>query len=180
MPDYLVPKEIKELIPVAVRNGMGNASVRDLLFAFVDFDYYTRLPIHPNPRDQVQSDLIRMSRTSFLRHYEVPLLLWLEQAVQRLQSGNFADLRLFEKAREKVALESQRRIAADQEQPETPSTVTGELELSVERGFVEQRSPLSPPADGIRLTYIVSVGRRAAHRLVLGAGRTVHDGRQAI
>lgn len=133
MSDYLTPAEINQLTEVAARNGMGGTAVRELLFAFVNLDYYTRLPFQTNPRDQVQSDLIQMNRTTFLRSYEVPLLLWLEQAVQRLQSGNFADLRLFEKAHEKVALESQRRIATDQGLPETPSPVTGELERIVGR-----------------------------------------------
>lgn len=133
MSDYLTREEITQLAEVAARNGMGETEVRELLFAFVSLDYYTRLPVKSNPRDQVQSDLIQMNRIPFLRSHEVPLLYWLEQAVQRLQSGSFADLRLFEKAHEKVALESQCRIAADQGQPETSSSVTGELERVVGR-----------------------------------------------
>lgn len=111
---YLNQEELSRLAQVAAQNGMGQTRVRELLFAFINLDYYTSLPTHPNPRDQVRSDLIRLNRTSFLSNYEVPFLLWLTEGVQRMQSGDFAALRLFEKAREKVALESQRRIAADQ------------------------------------------------------------------
>lgn len=134
MSDYLSREEITKLVQIAARHGMGQTAVRELLFAFINLDFYTNLPLHASPRDQVNSDLIRLNRTTFLRNYEVPLLLWLTEATQRLQSGDFRDLRVFEKALETVALESQRRIAEDQGQPpNTAGRLSDELEKIVGR-----------------------------------------------
>ena len=62
---------------IGARHRMGG-SARGMLFAFVDQEFYTRLEVHRNPRDQVESDLIALNLAVQLKDDSVPLKIWLQ------------------------------------------------------------------------------------------------------
>ncbi|MCO5187085.1 MAG: hypothetical protein M9928_11095 [Anaerolineae bacterium] len=97
----LAPEQITEMASIGARHRMGD-SARGMLFAFVDQEFYTRLEVHRNPRDQVESDLIALNLAAQIEDGSVPLKIWLQAAVNRLKHGSASDLRPFEKALNEV------------------------------------------------------------------------------
>ena len=58
---------------------------RDHLLAGINPEYVSSLPLRNNMLDQIRSDLVEMNSVSMLGNQEVPLSVWLTNAVHRLK-----------------------------------------------------------------------------------------------
>ena len=92
---------IFELAQIGAVNGFGGMR-RQLILDAVNHDFASNLPMHNQPRDQVQSDLIAMRRAGTLVDGSQPLVDYLRSAVRWLQNQNQSDLQAFQRALETV------------------------------------------------------------------------------
>ncbi|MFF5970785.1 trypsin-like peptidase domain-containing protein [Streptomyces sp. NPDC012769] len=78
---YLTAEELRAVENAAVEAGLADRELRGRLFAGVKDHFRAALPPRPTPFTQVQSDLRTMNRVERLMEGEVPLELWLRNAI---------------------------------------------------------------------------------------------------
>ncbi|MET9956352.1 trypsin-like peptidase domain-containing protein [Streptomyces sp. NPDC006339] len=78
---YLTAEELLAVENAAVEAGLADRELRGRLFAGVKDHFRAALPPRPTPFTQIQSDLRTMNRVERLMEGEVPLELWLRNAI---------------------------------------------------------------------------------------------------
>ncbi|MFI8961900.1 trypsin-like peptidase domain-containing protein [Streptomyces sp. NPDC053493] len=78
---YLPAEELLAVENAAVEAGLADRELRDRLFSGVKDHFLAALPPQPTPFTQIQSDLRTMNRVERLMEGEVPLELWLRNAI---------------------------------------------------------------------------------------------------
>jgi hypothetical protein len=84
MADLLDHHTIDQLRQLAVEAGLDAPEKRDFLLAGINRQFVAQLPRRAAPGDQLHSDLLQMLNVT-LQGGEVPLLMWLANAVQELK-----------------------------------------------------------------------------------------------
>jgi len=103
---YIPLKEFRELIGFIVDCGLATEDAREALLNGINPGFITYLETKENPADQIESDLAAMNRVSYIEGFEVPLKIWLENAVHRLRRQRLPQRRLFEETLEQVTTKS--------------------------------------------------------------------------
>ncbi|MFX0116459.1 MAG: hypothetical protein ACFFB3_18055 [Candidatus Hodarchaeota archaeon] len=107
---YITPDEFHELIDLVIECGVATEDGREALLIGVNAGFRTYLRTAKSPADQIESDLRAMNRVKYLEGFEVPLKIWLENAVHRLRRQRLPQWRLFEETLEQVTIKSDRII----------------------------------------------------------------------
>ena len=128
-PAYLPNETIYLLTDAALSAGLTTPDARDDLLMGISAGYAASLPSRNNPLDQIRSDLVEMNRVPYLIGNEVPLQLWLENAVQRLRRTRRPEQSVFQTALERVAAQALEVMAQARNLP--PRAVTGGVERIV-------------------------------------------------
>ncbi len=113
MDNYLTRETIVDLTGAIVECNMCNPSIREDLLNGINKRYIASLPQRTKPFDQIWSDLEEMNAVSMLSGGEVPLRIWLFNALDRLKKGGFLQQAILEQAYTEVVAESDRRIQAN-------------------------------------------------------------------
>lgn len=119
MPYYLPHDNILELNQAILDADMNTPSIRDYLLQNIRRGYVAGLPSRDSDYLQIVSDLSKLNGLPFLlddesNTYEVPLRIWLLNAISYLRAEFKPEKRVFQKAFEKVAAKSEEFITADQ------------------------------------------------------------------
>lgn len=120
MTDYLSPPKLMELMTALVDTNQCTPQVRDALLVGIHKGFVATLPLKSAPFDQLWMDLNQMNGVSALADQQVPLLIWLQNAAQRLKMFGHSQEALFQQAADAVATESRRRLQGG----EAPATTT--------------------------------------------------------
>lgn len=112
MAEYLSREVILELKTAIVEAGLHHPSDRDILLYGIQPGYAAALPTRSSPLLQIWSDLEDMNGVAFLANQQVPLCVWLGNAVHLLKTMGRTEAALFQKALAHVIEESQRRLEA--------------------------------------------------------------------
>jgi hypothetical protein len=99
---YLSTDTIKGLVETITQMSMANWDTREDLLSGVDPGYASTLPRRDSPQEQIWSDLQRMNGVASLAGGEVPLLIWLKNAVFRMQLGRRPEQAVFQSVLEEV------------------------------------------------------------------------------
>jgi hypothetical protein len=92
---HLAQRDVDRVRAAAEAAGLGSPELRRLLFDGIPPTFVAKLPVFPEPRFQLMSDLSRMNRAGPLPEGTVPLEKWLRNAVV-LVSGEAAEATLNE------------------------------------------------------------------------------------
>jgi formylglycine-generating enzyme required for sulfatase activity len=153
MPDYLSRDTIFALKKAIVDGGMAQLGVREDLLKGIHPGYVGLLPLRPSPLEQIWSDLDVMNGVSSLEDGQVPLRIWLSNAVDRLKSSGRPERTAFQSALDQVVPESERRLQAlaAQELGPRPARITykGKEYLYISAGpfTMGSRPKRAPDAD---------------------------------
>ncbi|MCB8975826.1 MAG: trypsin-like peptidase domain-containing protein [Ardenticatenaceae bacterium] len=93
---------------------------RNELLQGITPSFIAHLPANGNALNKIKSDLNTINTIPFLLGYEVPLQLWLTNAVQLLRATHRPQTSYFQQILEVVAAQSQKLIAEDKGQPGDP------------------------------------------------------------
>ena len=110
MTNYLPPQKTIELMAALVEAGQCTPQVRDALLAGVHGGFVAMLPLKNTAFDQIWTDLNGMNGVSALADQQVPLLIWLQNAADRLKTAGHPQEAVFQQAAAAVAAESLRRL----------------------------------------------------------------------
>lgn len=109
MTNFLNHKSLLRLAEVGSQYGFGSAPIRNILFAFVNPNFFSGLELIRVPRNQVLNDLLIMDREGVIQGGEFPLLLWLESAIEQLRHKNRTHFQFFEEVYEAAVSKSQQQ-----------------------------------------------------------------------
>ena len=112
MANYLTNDQINDLIDAIMNAGMTGTDARDELLAGINIGFVAWLPRRGADLSQIQSDLMELNKVPYLMGGEVPLRTWLENGVHRLRRGSRPEQTLFQDMLNRVASDSQDRLAA--------------------------------------------------------------------
>ena len=107
MPNYISVQQVHKLMDTILSGGLATPETREVLLTGINPGYVALLPLRRSPLNQLQSDLVAMNSVPHLTGYEVPLRIWLENAVHQLRrSGRVREQTLFQEVLNKVATKS--------------------------------------------------------------------------
>lgn len=168
MADYLSRELILELKTAIVEAELFQPGVRDILLYGLDPGYLAALPTRASPLLQIWSDLEDMNGVAFLETQQVPLCIWLGNAVHYLKTTGRAEVVVFHKALAQVMVESEHRLEAVPGAGFYADPVARAYYLDLLRNF------LLPFQGVLRLTRHIFEGlrdERELHALELHPGR---------
>ncbi len=99
---YLTADEVNELSNALVAAGLVTADARDSLLIGVNRGFVVQLPERSNTFDQLRSDMQVMNETTQLEGGQIPLQIWLRNAVNRLAQSGRPERAIFQAALERV------------------------------------------------------------------------------
>ncbi len=111
---YLPHETVFDLIQALVNASQCTPEVRDALLMGISKGFIALLPIKHTPYDQMSSDLNEMNGVYTLADQEIPLLVWLHNAIQRFKLAGFPDEARFRRAAEIVTGQGQLRFPSNQ------------------------------------------------------------------
>jgi V8-like Glu-specific endopeptidase len=111
MSNYLPVEQIHKLTDAILSGGLSTPDARDDLLAGINRGYVVALPVRHSILDQIRSDLNEMNGVPYLLGNEVPLKIWLANAVHRLRASVRPEQALFQQALNDVAAKSEAIIA---------------------------------------------------------------------
>ena len=103
MASYLANETIRRLIDSVLSGGLSSPDARDELLSGINLGFVASLPMRGNTLDQIRSDLVELNRVPYLVGGEVPLQVWLENAVHRLRRTFRPEQQIFQEALNEVA-----------------------------------------------------------------------------
>lgn len=107
---YLDLNTIHTLMNGIVQSQMNTDVVRSELLTNIHPGFVAQLPAQGNPTEKIRGDLTSMNIVPYLEDFEVPLRLWLQNAIYRLRSGFRPERVYFEQILEGVTTQSQALI----------------------------------------------------------------------
>jgi endonuclease G len=107
MSAYLSITRVHQLTDAILSGGLSNADARDELLTGIHPGYVATLPLRSTTLGQIRSDLDAMNGVEYLMGYEVPLKIWLENAVHSLRRSFRPEQALFQETLNEVAAKSQ-------------------------------------------------------------------------
>lgn len=120
---YLTSDEIESLVLIGASHHLGDTA-RDIVFAFVNQNFYTNLDKLSSPQDQVRSDLLAMNEVERLTEDDsVPIQVYLQTVANRLKNGDKGDHGAFKDALEKVQQKITGRAVEEDLQLELPGAL---------------------------------------------------------
>jgi endonuclease G len=125
---YLSQAQVYQLADAILAGGLNTPDAREDLLSNIHRGYVAMLATRSNPFDQLKSDLNAMNEVSYLDGNEVPLQIWLENAVHRLRRAGRPQQKVFQQMLNEVATKSQAAIAAEGAAIETAKAPAGQLE----------------------------------------------------
>ncbi len=126
MANYLSIDQIHGLVQAALNGGLAAPGVREDLLMGINSGYAMSLPQRAAPMDQIRSDLSQLNGVPFLLGDEVPLKIWLQNAVYTLRATGRPEQALFQDRLNEVATKSAAALAASHGAP--PVAEEGKLE----------------------------------------------------
>ena len=115
---YLKQDKIHELLENIIGSQMNTDVVRVELLTTIHPGFVAQLPDQGNATQKMRADLSIMNNVPYLQDYEVPLRIWLQNAIYRLRSGFRPEVKYFEQILEEVTIRSQAMIQEAQEEPD--------------------------------------------------------------
>lgn len=94
---------LRGLTDLLVPAGLATSDARDELLQGIHPGYVASLPLRSSPLDQVRSDLASMNQVPALVDGQVPLRIWLENAVSRLRREYRPEVARFQSALTELA-----------------------------------------------------------------------------
>jgi V8-like Glu-specific endopeptidase len=107
MSNYLSVDRIHRLEDAILSGGLNTDDARSALLANINPGYVAMLPRRSTTLDQIASDLNAMNGVPYLMGYEVPLKIWLENAVHRLRRSLRPEQTLFQETLNEVEVKSE-------------------------------------------------------------------------
>lgn len=98
---------IRQLTDALVPGGLTTSDARDALLQNIHPGFVASLPNRSSPLDQVRSDLEVMNQVPVLADGQVPLQIWLDNAVSRLRQSGRVEVSLFQMASDELGRETQ-------------------------------------------------------------------------
>ncbi len=92
----LATDTIRQLTDALVPAGLATPDARDELLQGIYPGFVASLPVRSSPLDQVRSDLAAMNQVPALVDGQVPLRIWLENAVSRLRRTGYPEMASFQ------------------------------------------------------------------------------------
>ncbi len=127
MPFYLDVEQIQKLTDAILSSGLNNTAGREELLIGINPGFVAQLPLRSTTLYQIQSDVAFMNGVSYLKGDEVPLKIWLGNAVHSLRRSFRPEQDLFQEMLNRVAAESDVRILQAKGQTSVPDEA-GHLE----------------------------------------------------
>lgn len=115
---YLKQDKIHKLLENIIGSQMNTDVVRVELLTTIHPGFVAQLPDQGNATQKMRADLSIMNNVPYLQDYEVPLRIWLQNAIYRLRSGFRPEVKYFEQILEEVTIRSQAMIQEAQEEPD--------------------------------------------------------------
>jgi hypothetical protein len=122
MADYLPNSTVHELTGAILSSGLNVPDARNELLTGINRGFVAGLPLRSTTLDQIRSDMVEMNGVPYLIGGEVPLKIWLENAVERLRRGSRPEVGLFQTVLSEVTAKSQSQIAQAAGKPSPPSS----------------------------------------------------------
>ncbi len=104
---YLDARQVNELADAILSGRLSTPDARDDLLSNIHHGYVATLPIRRSILDQIKSDLNELNQVPYLEGGEVPLRIWLENAVHRLRRSSRPEQAIFQRMLDAVAAKSQ-------------------------------------------------------------------------
>jgi endonuclease G len=104
---YLTNQQINDLTDALLSGGLNTPDARDDLLSGISLGYVATLPMRRTLMDQLRSDINQLNGVPYLVGGEVPLKIWLENAVHRLRRSFRPEQTIFQGALNEVAARSQ-------------------------------------------------------------------------
>jgi endonuclease G len=120
---YLDLDTLHKLMECIVNSQMNTEVVRAELLTTIHPGFVAQLPGQGNPTEKIRGDLTTMNTVPYLENYEVPLRLWLQNALYRLRSSFRPERVYFEQVLEDVTAQSQALIQETQGQSRDVGTL---------------------------------------------------------
>jgi formylglycine-generating enzyme required for sulfatase activity len=114
---------INNLVQALVEAAMATRDVRESLLAGIHPGYVSTLPERQNIQHQLRSDLDHMNRVDSLERGEVPLKIWLANALHSLKLAGRTEQTLFQQALDAVTSRAQQAPSCTPPPPPGPSSV---------------------------------------------------------
>ncbi|MFF0750514.1 trypsin-like peptidase domain-containing protein [Streptomyces sp. NPDC004267] len=194
---YLGPEELLGVANAAVEAGVADRKLRASLFSGVREYFWAMLPPQPTPFLQVQKDLETMNIAERLLEGEVPLELWLRNAIA--MAADPGQVAVFQRALDRVV----RAATGEPELP--PDLLTGEFKEEIvvrddmvpfeflQGGFLagaavarvsvppyRDRQPLYPPYPHLGTGWLIAPGLLVTNHHVVNARSAVSGGRELV
>lgn len=128
---YLSQAQVHQLADALLAGGLTTPDAREDLLSNIHRGYVAMLPARANPFDQLKSDLNEMNQVPYLEGNEVPLQVWLENAVHRLRRAGRPQQKLFQQILNEVCTKSQIALAEAGAPVERARVAPGQLERIV-------------------------------------------------
>jgi hypothetical protein len=157
MPNLLPPETIRRLTDVLVPAGLATPGARDELLQGIHAGFVASLPTANNPLDQVRWDLATINLVPVLTDGQVPLQIWLENALSRLQRLGRVETAIFQGALDELLATCAASPAGFAVLSDKPELVTVPVPPAV-------ISPLSPK--DIRSLHSQLASRKESLRLI--------------